>query len=120
MGYNTPMPVNKAKNNYLGKGTPRLNCAQAVIKAFEERFGLDEATFRKFAAYGGGNAPEGLCGAYCAARHLIELKAPDRLQEFESFFTEQAGSLKCSEIRKGRKLSCLGCVEKAAEFTARS
>jgi len=114
------MPVNKAKNNYLGKGTPRLNCAQAVIKAFEERFGLDEATFRKFAAYGGGNAPEGLCGAYCAARHLIELKAPDRLQEFESFFTEQAGSLKCSEIRKGRKLSCLGCVEKAAEFTARS
>jgi hypothetical protein len=112
------MPVNKAKNHYLGKTQPRLNCAQAVIKAFEERFGINEATFKKFASYGGGGAPEGLCGAYCAARHLIEIRSPDKVKEFEDFFLAQAGSLKCTEIRKDKKLSCLGCVEKAAEFTA--
>ena len=112
------MPVNKAKNHYLGKSQPRLNCAQAVIKAFEERLGIDETTFRKFASYGSGGAPQGLCGAYCAARHLIELRAPEKLKEFETFFFDQAGSLKCTEIRKNKKSSCLGCVEKAAEFTA--
>ena len=111
------MSIEKAKKHYLGKdGHARLNCAQSVLVAFKEHFGIDEKTIAKYLSYGGGNAPEGRCGAYCAARHIIEQKQPDKLREFETFFLNAAGSLKCKEIRQGRKLSCVGCVEKAAEF----
>jgi hypothetical protein len=40
-------------------------------------------------------------------------------EEFENFFKEKAGSLKCAEIRGLKKLSCLGCIEAAAGFVAR-
>ncbi|MFA6418201.1 MAG: C-GCAxxG-C-C family protein [Candidatus Margulisiibacteriota bacterium] len=114
------MPINKAKNHYLGKGTPRLNCAQSVIKAFQEHFGHDDKAVAEFLACGSGNAPGGVCGAYYAARHLLEKKSPDKISEFDSWFKEKACSLSCKEIRQGRKLSCLGCVEKAAEFVKSS
>jgi len=112
------MPIEKAKKHYLGKdGLVRLNCAQSVIKAFMEHFNLSEEEFKKFATYGSGNAPEGLCGAYCAAKHILQKSHPEKLDEFEAFFKEAAGgTLKCKEIRGLRKLSCLGCVEKAATF----
>ena len=34
----------------------------------------------------------------------------------EKYFIEQAGAVKCYEIRTCKKLSCLGCVEKGAAF----
>lgn len=70
------MPINKAKNHYLGKGTPRLNCAQSVIKAFQEHFGYDDKTVAEFLACGGGNAPSGVCGAYYAARASFRKESP--------------------------------------------
>ena len=113
------MPINKAKNYYLGKGSTRLNCAQSVIKAFQEHFGYDDKLVAEFLACGGGRAPGGVCGAYFAAKHLLQKKDPAKLTEFDNWFLEKAGSLQCREIREKRQLSCLGCVEKAAEFIAR-
>ena len=111
------MPIEKAKKHYIGRELQKLNCAQSVIKAFEDRFHVSEEEFRKFAGYGGGGAPEGLCGAYCAAKHILEQHHPEKTAEFEEFFRSAAGgTLKCKEIRGLRKLSCLGCVEKSAEF----
>jgi hypothetical protein len=59
------MPVNTAKNHYLGKeGCKRMNCAQSVINAFKEKFDLKKETIELFKVYGAGRAPEGLCGAF--------------------------------------------------------
>ena len=100
------MPIEKAKKHYLGKdGHERLDGAQSILRAFGH-----QALEIK------GRMPGGECGAYCAAKHLLSKKHPEKLKEFEEHFTKLAGSLKCDEIRKLRKLSCLGCVEKAAEF----
>ncbi|MCU0640730.1 MAG: C-GCAxxG-C-C family protein [Candidatus Margulisbacteria bacterium] len=108
-----------ARDHYIGKGGKgRLNCAQAVIAAFAERFGLSDAEVVKYMGHGGGNAPGGLCGAYAAAKDLILKHYPDKVAAFEQFFLDQAGSLSCAEIRGKRQLSCLGCVEKAADFVS--
>lgn len=113
------MPVTTAKDHYLGKaGCRRMNCAQAVISAFKERYDLDDSTVEAFGRYGGGNAPDGLCGAYFAVRHILEKEAAEKVREFEEFFLEHAGAVKCREIKLARKLSCVGCVEKSSEFLA--
>ena len=110
------MPSKKAQEFYLGRHGQRFNCAEALIKAFEDKFKVDH---RLFSAYGGGNAPGGVCGAYYAARHILEHHKPDKIKEFDAFFLAQAGSLKCEDIRHDRKLSCLGCIEKSADFLAK-
>lgn len=111
------MPVNTAKNHYLGKdGYKRMNCAQSVISAFKEKFDLSTEIIESFRAYGAGRAPEGLCGAFYAARYILEKSAADKSTELEKYFLDQAGAVKCHEIRAGKKLSCIGCVEKCAEF----
>jgi len=111
------MPVNTAKNHYLGKeGCKRMNCAQSVICAFKDKFGLNEEVIEAFRAYGGGRAPDGLCGAYYAAKYLLHKDSEEKACELENYFLEQAGAVKCHEIRGAKKLSCLGCVEKSSEF----
>ena len=112
------MPVNTAKNHYLGKeGCKRMNCAQSVISAFKEKFDLNEETIEAFRVYGAGRAPEGLCGALYAAKYILEKGFEEgKVNELEKYFIEQAGAVKCHEIRAGKKLSCLGCIEKSSEF----
>lgn len=103
------MSISKAKKHFLGQENhERLNCAEAILKAFE----YDQPGH----CQGSGLSPNNECGAYCAGQHIIGQSYPDKAGEFENFFLRQAGSLSCREIRKTRKLSCLGCVEKAAEF----
>ncbi|MCX8129613.1 MAG: C-GCAxxG-C-C family protein [Clostridia bacterium] len=111
------MSISRAKNYYLGQnGSNRMNCAQAVICAFKENFNLKDELIELFRAYGGGNAPDGLCGAFFAAKYILENNKSDDYIELEKFFIEHAGSLKCRDIKGLRKLSCVGCVEKSAEF----
>jgi hypothetical protein len=107
----------KAKNHFLGKnGYAKLNCAQSVIKAYHDLFNASAQEVDVFAGLGGGKAPEGKCGAYYAAWQLALKNNPLKINRFEQDFIDATGSLKCKEIRKQRKLSCLGCVEKAAEL----
>ncbi|QNU67076.1 histidine phosphatase family protein [Ruminiclostridium herbifermentans] len=110
--------VNSAKNYYLGKeGCQKMNCAQAVLCAFKNQFEIKENTIDVFRSFGGGNAPEGMCGAYYAARYILQnCSAENQLSELENYFLKHAGDLKCKEIRQGRRLSCVGCVEKNSEF----
>lgn len=111
------LPVNVAKNYFLGKeGLKRLNCAQSVISAFKDKYSIDNETVELFELYGGGKAPEGMCGAYYAAKFALEQRSPEKLEEFEKYFIDLAGSVSCHQIRANKKLSCLGCVEKSAEF----
>jgi hypothetical protein len=50
-----------------------------------------------------------------AKKHFLGKEGHERLDCAQAILN-LAGSLKCDEIRKLKKLSCLGCVEKAAEF----
>lgn len=107
------MPIEKAKKHYLGKDNhQKLNCAKSILEAFEE---LDEKTSKEI-GHGGGSAPSGECGAAYAAKYILNKHNPDKLTDFEERFKQLAGSTKCKEIRKLRKLSCVGCVEKSAEL----
>ncbi len=107
----------RAKKYFLGEGNSRrLNCAQAVIEAYRDLFGVPEGETAQFAQCGGGRAPEGKCGAYYAAQYLVARKDAKELVGLEQLFKTAAGSLRCRDIRRQGKLSCVGCVEVASEF----
>jgi len=112
------MSAIKAKNNYTGlNGCQRMNCAQAVISAFKEDFNIEDNIVEMFKNYGGGKAPDGLCGALYAVKYIMSRQEnKEKLAELENYFKEHAGALECSNIRGLRKLSCVGCVEKSSEF----
>ncbi len=113
------MSANKAKENYLGlNGCQRMNCAQSVLCAFKDEFKIDDDIIEKFRNYGGGRAPDGLCGALYAVKYIVNEKQLDKEKEAEimDYFIKNAGALECSNIRNMRKLSCVGCVEKSSEF----
>ncbi len=112
------MSVEKAKAYYRDRSGPKkLNCAQSVIAAFKEEFCLDEdVVVHLFASFGSGRAPEGECGAFYAAKFILQKNYRDKLDECQNVFISKAGSLKCKEIRKINKLACLGCVETMAGF----
>jgi hypothetical protein len=110
------MSIEKAKEHYQGvSGKERLNCGQAVLKAFQEKFSVSDELIAEFKAYGAGKAPEGYCGAFYAAKVILEKNFPGKLGDLENAFASEAGSTKCKKIRELRKLSCLGCIEKAAQ-----
>lgn len=123
------MSVEKARSHYLGQeGLKRTNCAQAVGCAFKDEYNLSDDVIESSKAYGGGRAPDGLCGAYYVAKLILEkdvigkkniIEEKDiieKIGDFEKKFIEHAGSTKCHEIRQSKKLSCLGCVEKCSEY----
>ena len=111
------MSKKKANELYLGlNGNRKHNCAQAVIAGFKDRFSLDDNLIATFASHGGGKAPGGYCGALYAVRHIFKDKGAGEIEKCGNAFIKAAGSDKCREIRRLKKLSCTGCVEMAAEF----
>jgi len=112
------MSVIKAKNNYTGLGgCQRMNCAQSVISAFKDDFNIGDDTVDAFKSYGGGRAPDGLCGAFYAVKYIINKQHDnEKVAELEKNFLEQAGALECKNIKGLKKLSCVGCVEKSSEL----
>ncbi len=111
------MLVMKARNNYIGHGgIKRMNCSQSVASAFKEKLNLEDGLVESFKACGGGNAPGGVCGAYYAARQILDKNDKEKGKEFEQYFMENAGAMECSNIKSLKKLSCIGGVEKSAGF----
>lgn len=107
--------VEKAKKYFMG--AEFLNCAQAVAKAYmEEHATVDSQRVRSYAVFGGGMAPEGLCGAVFAAKDVVADSA--MASEIEKKFQERVGAVKCFEIRPAGKVSCSGCVGAAAQILA--
>lgn len=105
------MSVEKARNAYTGE---KLNCAQSVLRGFQERFQLGEERIAEARSWGGGRAENGLCGALYAARILGAASgAEERIRER---FAAAAGSDRCREIRGLKRLSCGECVELAARL----
>lgn len=104
--------VRKAAEEYY-HGKEGYNCAQSVLKAFQDSQKISESEIADYKSAGGGRAVGGLCGALCAAKRIVGEEA---FNEISKKFEQQAGSLKCTEIRKAGRLSCKGCVGTAAEL----
>jgi hypothetical protein len=107
----------QAKNYYLGRnGNKRLNCAQSIAKAFENKYPVTSELHEELKNCGSGKAPGGVCGSIYAVKLILDERAPGKIEECLKKFLEKAGSLKCKEIRSQKKLSCIGCVECSAEL----
>jgi hypothetical protein len=96
------------------RGVEQYNCAQAILKAFQDEYGIPQKKIDEFAAFGGGRAKEGVCGALFAGQEIFD--EDTRKQSLERAFSNAAGSSKCREIRKMNQLSCGECVELTAEL----
>lgn len=102
-----------ALHYYIGK--ERLNCAQAVTKAFQQQLNLDDTQVDNIAGYGHG-AAAGTCGALYASLELCQ----DEKQKHNilNVFVESAGSTLCRDVRRNKKLSCQSAVKLAADLLA--
>lgn len=110
------MSLEKAKDHYLGRnGMLRKNCCESVAHAFQHEIPLPPEELENYSGFGGGRAPEGYCGAVYAAKRLLEVSGSDKVVTLHEIFKEIAGSVKCREIKALRKISCLECVQRAAE-----
>ncbi|MFZ5807445.1 MAG: C-GCAxxG-C-C family (seleno)protein [Verrucomicrobiota bacterium] len=95
-------------------GAERYNCAQAILKGFQEKFGIPQEKIDAFRAYGAGRSEGNWCGALYSAKYL--LNDPEKEKFFEQKFTEMTGGTKCKEIRKKNQVPCVKCVEAAAKI----
>ncbi|MBM4053971.1 MAG: hypothetical protein FJ264_04715 [Planctomycetes bacterium] len=99
-------------------GADQLNCAQAILTAYQKEFNIREDQISDYKKYGGGKAEGGVCGALYAIKTLV--KNEDAFGNIERAFSRIAGgSSICKEIRKSKQLSCMGCVEVADELLYR-
>ena len=98
----------KKSEEFFHAGPENFNCAQAVLKGFQEKFGVSEQLIEEFRAHGGGRAADGICGALFAAEHLLPAAKPDLEKEFEAAM----GSVYCRELKAAAK-SCPACVKTA-------
>lgn len=109
------MPEQKAVDAFTKE---RLNCAQSVLKAFNETCQVDEQRIIEAKAYGGGRAEEGLCGALYGA--ILLLDDQEQISKLKEEFALTAGSQKCREIKSGSGFPCTECVRLAARLLAQS
>ncbi|MBO4520065.1 MAG: C_GCAxxG_C_C family protein [Alphaproteobacteria bacterium] len=115
------------------------NCAQAVLVAYADLFGLSEKEAYKIAeGFGTGMGGMGeTCGAVTAAFMLIGLKnssgvtgdkttRPDtykQIRELADAFKAEAGSITCRELKGSTGLPvypCPKCIETAARLFEKS
>ena len=101
------MPVERALTAYKKE---RLNCAQSVLRAFQQHRNIREEDIIHARRLGGGQAEDGLCGALYAALQLAG--DPPVRRRLRDAFVASAGSDKCGEIG----VSCVECVRLAVSL----
>ncbi|MEW6235807.1 MAG: C-GCAxxG-C-C family (seleno)protein [Candidatus Omnitrophota bacterium] len=106
--------MKREKAMQLFHGVEKYNCAQAILIAFREEYGVAQEQIDASAALGRGKADEGRCGALHAGRALLD--DASSAQNLENQFAAAAGSAKCREIRKLKRISCMECVGVAADL----
>lgn len=106
------------------------NCCQAVLCAFKDECGLDEALLKQIgAAYCAGmGCMESTCGALCAAEILLGLQKYEGhpilrdAAELHHSFVFRCGASLCKDLKgrdTGRVLcECDDCVRTGAELAA--
>lgn len=89
-----------------------LNCAQAVLDAFQKSTGKTIAELATYRAFGGGRAPDNECGALYAACQA----APEAASALRAAFDAKAGSTRCKILKGENRYPCTECVGLAAEL----
>ena len=89
-----------------------LNCAQAVLYAYQKVSGDAALSISDMKALGGGRAPGGLCGAL----HTACTVAPEKAESLKARFAEITGSVLCREMREANRHSCEVCVSESAQL----
>jgi hypothetical protein len=106
---------NDMKNHALAafrKPPEQLNCAQSVLYGYQQVTGDTGISIASLKPFGGGRAPEGLCGAIYSAC----LVAPDAANDLKENFSKVIGSAFCRQIREANRHSCDVCVSRASEL----
>ncbi len=93
-----------------------LNCAQAVLAAYQAVSGRQVAPVAEFQLHGGGRAPDGECGALYAACRI----APESAAHLRAGFAARAGATRCRPLKRELRFPCTDCVGLAAELLAGS
>ena len=93
----------------------RLNCAQSVLYAWREVSGNTSIPLAAVKLFGGGRAPDGLCGAL----HTACMVAPDQTEPLKQTFAARLGSLYCKELRAAKVHPCETCVTQATDLLER-
>ena len=107
------MPVERAMTAYTQE---RLNCAQSVLRGFQQRHNLSEDLIEEARWHGGGRAKEGMCGALYAALSLVG--DPPVRERVRDAFAKSVGSEKCRDIKRDMRVPCHECVRLAAKLLA--
>jgi hypothetical protein len=90
----------------------RLNCAQSVLHGWREISGDTSIALADLKPFGGGRAPDGLCGAL----HMACMVAPNQAEALKLSFAARLGSLYCKELRAAKVHPCETCVVQATEL----
>jgi hypothetical protein len=95
-------------------GAEKYNCAQAILRTYQQRFTIPDADIVAARKKGYGKVPGGLCGALYAGKLLLgdERRSQQLTREFEN----QAGSASCKQILKLKYISCKECVAVTARL----
>ena len=108
------METNRIKSDiYFLRPPEKLNCAQSILKSFQEIFDISEEEIASFNAFGGGDAEGGICGALFAAKHLLK----EHKEELENKFKAELGNITCKELKANKKncFVCVACADRLAE-----
>ena len=90
----------------------RLNCAQSVLYAWREVSGDTAIALADLKTFGGGRAPDGICGAL----HAACMVAPGRAEALKQNFAARLGSRYCRELRAAKVHPCESCVTQATDL----
>jgi len=82
------MPVSTAVEAHAQRSA---NCAQAVLRGFQQMLAIPDERIAAASAHGGGRAPEGLCGALHSALELVD--RPEDKAAIRAEFARQAGDV---------------------------
>ena len=99
----------KNSADYFHVKPDNLNCAQSILKGFQDEFGISDKEIEEYRAWGGGRAEGGMCGALFAAERLLRQAGKPSIQ---AEFAAVAKDTRCLEIKKG-KFPCPDCVRLA-------
>lgn len=105
------MEIKLAKDFFAAGG---YNCAQAILKAFQNHNKFTDSDISKYRSAGGGKAEGGLCGALYAAK--LHLDNKEKQVVLERLFKDIAGHITCRDIKINKALTCSQCVETAAKL----
>jgi len=100
-------PDNRIKSDqYFHTQPDNLNCAQAILKGFQNEFNITEQEIEEYRAWGGGRANDGICGALFSAEGLLrKIGKPGITEEFKAI----VGEIRCLDIKKAM-FPCKDCV----------